>query len=164
VKRGYPLQVLQALRGRAVEHSAKELAEQKRRSRLAEDELDHRRQKRVTEQERAHAVERAEVRRLERGESRAADLEQNGRFHRAAMERTKELARLEAQQSEQVRRELARETAVQAALATKRAEARAVDTHRERWRTEQLAEAERKLEEAAQDGLAWRRGCKPSGP
>jgi hypothetical protein len=150
----YPLEPLVALREKKVDEATSELAAAMRRHEAAARVLRTAEARREAQARVVAELRAAELEALSQGELRARDLARGDAWgSRVAVERETLVANVERAGAAEVEARQD-ERKAQAGVATRRADARVVEGHRERWDTERRKVVEAREEEASAE--AWR--------
>ena len=161
MKRRYPLESLRSVRRSQVDEQAGEVARQAEQTRQAKERQAQARRAREAAQEQSRRVLGVERQRLESGQARAADLHQADAFARGAQQRESRLRADERAAERRAQAERDSESAARQALCEADVDAKVVDEHHARWKTQLEAERERSDEEAAEEAFAARQRGRP---
>ena len=147
----YPLEVLLEQRAAAVDAHARVLHDRIAAARQAEHA--HREATRQRSEHEQHTAQQTqqETDRFDDGEASVQDIARLGAWRMAQTQRTEQLMQGESRAQERERVEMQRAEDARTALAHVHAEAKAIEQHRERFRTEQRRAGEGKAESEMED-------------
>jgi hypothetical protein len=156
VKR-YPLDALQKVRKAEVDARSTLVAAEVEKTERARRSVLGARALRERAEESASTLAAAECARVESGVATAGDLQALAAWHAAESARLTELREKERRAAEALVAQKRAEDGARQELATKKAEEKAVERHRERWSKEREREHSQAEEEAAEDVYMARR-------